>query len=56
MTQKERTTIVFDDDVFSGVLAIKATPEGVRKSFSRIVNELLRKALEEDKNGETADV
>ena len=46
MTQKTRLTVTFDDDVFQGILALRARPEYARMSISKIVNVLLKKALE----------
>ena len=54
MTDKDRSTITFDKDVFDGILAQRARPEDARKSISRIVNDLLKEALIKRKEEKTA--
>lgn len=46
MTQKDRMSFVWDEDVRDEVYALRARPEDARKSIGRIINELLREALE----------
>ena len=46
-SSKERTTINFDADVYRKVLEYRARPECARMSISAIVNELLKRALDE---------
>ena len=54
MTQKDRMTFVWDEDVRDGVYAQRARPEDARKSIGKIINELLREAMEKRSKEKTA--
>ena len=41
----KRTTILLDDDVYEGVVRESIRRYGTAKAISKVVNELLRKAL-----------
>ena len=41
----ERTTILLDDDVYEGVVRESIRRYGTAKAISKVVNELLRRAL-----------
>lgn len=47
MTEKTRSTVSFDPEIFEMVLALRAKPEYARMSVSRLVNMLLARALTE---------
>ena len=48
MTQKTRLTVTFDDDVFQGILALRARPEYARLSLTKIINILLAEVIAAD--------
>ena len=48
MTQKTRLTVTFDDDVFQGILALRARPECARLSLTKIINILLAEVIAAD--------